>query len=244
MGTRGAGCAGERRHRQAHADRVSRGSRRDRHGGCRGAGRRLHRARDGSRGAAGRVVVQRHGGHRVRAEVPARPALSPPDRARRRAAGDSDRARTRAGVRSAGRSDRHDGLLGRRTPDVHRRHALRRRQAGRRRSHRSGEQPAGFPDPRVSGGVVRSGGRAYGIEEGPARREPRSEAGRGSLERSARHAARRRRRSCSTPTPTPGSCPRTACGSTSGFARRRSRRRCTSSRTVRTASASRSAIPR
>ena len=89
-------------------------------------------------------MVQRDGYHRVRVEVSPWTALSPPDRAWRRAARDSDRARARGGVRRNPRPYRDDGLFGRRTPRRHSRNPFRCGQGRRCRSDRSPQQPADF----------------------------------------------------------------------------------------------------
>ena len=90
--------------------------------------RRVQSARLESRGTPGREPAERRRSHGVRPQVPARAAVSPSDRAWRRAARDSSRPRPGRGVWSCRRSHRHDGFLGGRTPDGDRRDPFRRRE--------------------------------------------------------------------------------------------------------------------
>ena len=113
------------------------------------------------------------------------PALSPSDRARRRAARDTHGAIARGRVAHRTRSHRHHGVLRRRASRVERLHAFRRRQGRRRRSDRSRQQPSGLCGARLSGDLVRRAVHASGIEDEPARRESGSGAGAQPLERNA-----------------------------------------------------------
>ena len=142
----GSGRPGARRTRRAgrrHADarRLSAAARgrcdsadRGRHH-C--AWRRLSHPGDGQgRARAGRVPeLARDGG--VRAEVPARASLSPPDSARRRAAGHSPGPHAGARMEHRARSHRHLRLFRRRTPGVNRIDAVRCRTGRRGGSDRS-----------------------------------------------------------------------------------------------------------
>ena len=70
------------------------------------------------RRARARQLLQLARRRRVRAAVPARTAVSPSDRARRRAARDPHGARARGGMAHRAGSHRHHGLLGRRPSRV------------------------------------------------------------------------------------------------------------------------------
>ncbi len=127
-------------------------------------------------GPAGRQPAQCRRHHDVRPQVPPRPQVPSPDRARRRAARHPAGSRPRQGVRGRARQDRHHGLLRGRASRVDCRHALRRRKARGARCHRSRQQPAGLSHPRLSRRLVRSRDLAQGVGTQSPRRQPRSEA--------------------------------------------------------------------
>jgi len=97
--------------------------------------------------------LSRHG--RIRSEVPARAALQPSDRNRRRTARHPDRARKGCRVEHRAGSHRHHGIFGGRTSGGHGIDALRRRQARRGRSARQAVQPPGFRGARLPGDIAR-----------------------------------------------------------------------------------------
>ena len=105
---------------------------------------------DGPRGQAGRRVLQHARRHRVRAASTASSTRSAPARSQPAPLQDAQRAirlvRSKAqGVRHRPEAGRHHGLLGRRPPGQHRRHALRRRRRGRDDPIDELELPAGLP---------------------------------------------------------------------------------------------------
>ena len=77
--------------------------------------------------------------------------IPPSNRARRRAARDPHRARSRVRMAHRAGSDRHDGLFRRQSPCVHDLHAFRCRRSHGRRSHRSRQLPPRLRDPRLPG---------------------------------------------------------------------------------------------
>ena len=79
------------------------------------------------------------------------PALSPSDRARRRAARDPPGALARRGLAHRSRARRHRGVFGRRTSGDDGEHAIRRRRTRRGRRGGSGEQPARLRRARLPG---------------------------------------------------------------------------------------------
>ena len=173
------GAQGRRGSRQAGAHRLHAAEhhRADDRGHHR-AGRQLPAPVDEPRGARAGQLLQRDGHRRLRAALPARPAVSPSDRARRRAARDPHCARSRAsGVALA--PDRigfmgfsAGGHLASSAVD-----AFRRRQPERRRSDRSRQQPAGLRGARLPGDLVHRAVDASGLEDGAARRRARPRAG-------------------------------------------------------------------
>ena len=94
--------------------------------------RRLRRSGDGSRGSADRRVAQRARRGGVRAEVPARPEVSPPGRDGRCAARPSHGARGSRRVPRQSGAHRRVGLFGGRPPGLHGGHALRCRRSRER----------------------------------------------------------------------------------------------------------------
>ncbi len=163
---------------------------------------------DEPRRACARQLLQYARCRRLRPAVPARTAIPPSDRARRRAACRPDGARSRGGMAHRPRPHRVHGLLGRRPSRVHRVDPFRQRQRERSRSHRSREQPARLRHPRLSGHFAHRTVDPPGVEAKPAR--ARLPIPRWRAASPPTHASRPRRlpRSSIRPTPTRACRPR------------------------------------
>ena len=103
-----------------------------------------------------------------------RPGPLAPGAARRTPSGRSGSCGEGEGLRHRPEARRHLGLLGRRAPRQHRRHALRRRRRRTATPIDKAELPAGLRDPRLPG--HHDGGRrdARRVAEQPARRRSRT----------------------------------------------------------------------
>ena len=181
------GAIGSEAGRQAEDHRLP-GSRRpgDRRRGRRVPRRRLPGGGGRPRGQADRRVAELARRERLRPAVPPRRALPSPGPAAGRAAGDPHGPQPGEGVARGPEANRDPRLLGGRPPGLDRGHALRRRQARRRRPDRARGLAAGLRRPLLRRHLARGPAGPLGLAPQPAGRPARPRARRAAEQRAAR----------------------------------------------------------